>query len=218
MSASPTHRTRYRDRVEAGRAVLAALLRADADLREADVLVVGLARGGVPVAAEVAGGLGADLDVAVVRKLGAPGREELALGAITRDRMVLNDALVRSLGISRDTLEAVVETERRELLRREEAYRAGRPPVPMRGRVVVLVDDGIATGATMRAVALDARERGAARTIIAVPTAPASAPREFADVADEFVCPHLPDSFVAVGLSYEEFDQTSDEQVRALLR
>ena len=215
---SATHRAPYRDRAEAGRAVLAALGHPDPAWGTDDVLVVGLARGGVPVAAEVARGLGAELDVAVIRKLGAPGRRELALGAITRDRMVLNDDLVGSLGIARDALDSVIETERRELLRREETYRAGRPPAPMRGRVVILVDDGIATGATMRAVALDARERGAARIIIAVPTAPTGAPNEFADVADEFVCPHLPDSFVAVGLSYEEFDQTSDEQVRALLR
>lgn len=216
MSAAG-HPARYRDRSEAGQAVLAALRATDAARGGDEILVVGLARGGVPVAAEVARGLAADLDVAVVRKLGAPGHEELALGAITRDRMVLNDAVVRSLGISQEALDSVVAAERRELLRREAAYRDGRPPAPMRDRVVILVDDGIATGATMRAVALDARDRGAARIVIAVPTAPDSAAAEFGDVADEFVCPHTPNPFLAVGLSYERFDQTSDDQVRALL-
>jgi predicted phosphoribosyltransferase len=209
------HRPRYRNRAEAGQAVLAALQ--SAGRADADSLVVGLARGGLPVAAEVARGLGAELDVAVVRKLGAPGHEELALGAITRDRMVLNDALVRSLRISPDTIDSVVAAERRELRRRETAYRGGRGPAAMRDRVVILVDDGIATGASMRAVALDARDQGAARVIIAVPTAPADVVEDFRDVADDFVCPHTPSPFLAVGLSYEHFDQTSDDEVRALL-
>ena len=208
------NRARYRDRRAAGQAVLHSL----AHYRgKPDVLVVGLARGGLPVAAEVAAGLNADLDVAVVRKLGVPGHEELALGALSRDRMVMNDQIVGSLAISEGKLQAVIDRERVELARREDAYRGGRPPVEVTGRTVILVDDGMATGATMRVAALDARAGGANRVVVAVPTAPVSAQSEFASLADEFVCPHTPRPFVAVGMSYQQFDQLDDDEVRATL-
>lgn len=208
-------RTPYRGRSDAGRAILAKLAPYRGD---PGVLVVGLARGGVPVAAVVAAGLGAELDVSVVRKLGVPGHEELALGAISRGRTVFNEDLRRSLAVPQSDIDAVIDRESRELVRRELTYREGRAPTPMTGRTVILVDDGIATGASMRVAALDARAEGAARVIVAVPIAPAGASSEFADVADEFVCPHTPREFVAVGMYYRDFHQTTDEEVCALLR
>ncbi len=204
----------FADRAAAGRAVLDCL----ADYRgEPDTLVIGLARGGIPVAAEVAAGLGADLDVAVVRKLGMPGHEELALGAISAQRMVVNEALVRSQGVSADALDEVILAERRELARREAAYREGRPPTDAAGRMVILVDDGMATGATMHVAVLDVRGAGARRVVVAVPTAPVTASSEFASLADEFVCPYTPSPFFAVGMSYRHFDQVEDDVVRATL-
>ena len=207
----------YADRRDAGRAVASALTDHHTVEADDDVLVIGLARGGLPVAAEVASALGADLDVAVVRKLGVPGHEELALGAITSSRMVINEDLMRSLRVPDDALDAVIDREQAELARREDAYRGGRPPAAVAGRVVLLVDDGIATGATMRVAALDARAGGASRVVVAVPTAPGVAASEFAVVADQFVCPHTPDPYVAVGLSYDDFHQVEDAEVMALL-
>jgi predicted phosphoribosyltransferase len=208
------NRGSYRDRCEAGRALLDSL----ADHRhEPGLLVIGLARGGLPVAAEVAAGLGGELDVAVVRKLGVPGHEELALGAISSQHMLVNDAMVRSLGVSADALDAVIERERRELARRELAYRSGRPPAVVADRTVILVDDGLATGATMHVATLDARAGGARRVIVAVPTAPVDARSEFASLADEFVCPLTPRPFVAVGMWYRRFEQLSDDEVCAIL-
>ncbi len=208
------NRAPYRDRRAAGRALVDGL----AHYREKPgVLVVGLARGGLPVAAEVAAGLRADLDVAVIRKLGVPGHEELALGALSGRRIVLNDEIVRAVAITDDKLQAVIDQERIELARREKAYRGGRPPIDVTGRTVILVDDGLATGATMHVAALDARAGGADRVVVAVPTAPARAGSEFASLADEFVCPHTPSPFVAVGMSYQRFDQLDDEEVRAVL-
>lgn len=203
----------YADRRAAGR-VLAQALTAHANT---GAVVIGLARGGVPVAAEVAAALGAPLDVAVVRKLGVPGREELAFGAISGSRMVRNDRLIRSLGITESTVQEVVERERRELQRREAVYRGGRPACPLAGRAVILIDDGLATGASMQVAALDAHTAGAAGVIIAVPTAPRSAGAEFAYLTNEFVCPHTPGEFIAVGLSYSDFSQVSDDEVCALL-
>jgi putative phosphoribosyl transferase len=212
------HHSRYRNRAEAGRELAAAVAEAVGHEGAPDRLVVlGLARGGVPVAAEVAHRLGAPLEVAVVRKLGTPGHEELALGAITGDQLIVNRSLMRSLGVTQRDLDAVVARERRELARRESAYRGGREAVPVAGRTVILVDDGVATGASMRAVAQDVRARGAERVIIAVPTAPDTVAGEFADVADDVVCPFTPRPFVAVGMSYDDFSQTTDEQVREAL-
>lgn len=204
----------YIDRSDAGQVLAAAL----SDYRGTPgLLVVGLARGGVPVAAEVARALDAPLDVMVVRKLGAPGREELALGAITRTRVVMNDALVRSLGIDQQVLDEVTDREHSELERREHLYRDGRAPIPMADKTVILVDDGIATGASMRVAAEDARAQGAARLVIAVPTGPTDAEHEFARTADDFVCPYRPAGFIAVGQAYRDFSQTSDAEVRTAL-
>jgi len=207
-------RFQYRDRAAAGRVVLDKLSRFRTD---PNPLVIGLARGGIPVAAEVATGLGAELDVAVVRKLGVPGHEELAMGAISGAHTVINEALVRSQAVSAAALDAVIDRERRELARRETVYRGDRLPAAMTGRTVILVDDGLATGATMHVAVLDARAGNARRVVVAVPTAPMSAPSEFASLADEFVCPYLPEPFVAVGLSYRDFNQVSDEEVQEIL-
>lgn len=205
---------RYLDRAAAGRAVLDSVWQYRT---EPNLLVIGLARGGVPVAAQVAAGLDADLDVAVVRKLGLPGHEELALGAISAQHIVLNNSLVRSQGVSREALDAVIGRERRELARREDVYRGGRPAAAVADRTVILVDDGLATGATMHVATLDARAGGADRVVVAVPTAPVIARSEFTSLADEFACPHTPAPFVAVGMSYRHFEQVDDEEVCAIL-
>jgi predicted phosphoribosyltransferase len=213
--SSSTRRT-YADRADAGRQ-LADVLRSHPEVCGADAVVLGLARGGVPVAAEVAAALGAQLDVVVVRKIGAPGHEELALGAITGTLMVLNHSLIRSLGIAQSVVDGVVARERGELARRVIAYRSGRTEVSLTGRTVILVDDGIATGASMHVAALEVRNKGAAKVIVAVPTAPPQAGSELAGVAELFVCPHFPKNFVAVGMSYADFTQVEDDQVRAAL-
>jgi erythromycin esterase-like protein/predicted phosphoribosyltransferase len=206
----------FRDRRDAGR-VLAGLL--EKYRGQPDVRVLGLPRGGVPVAYEVATALGAPLDVFVVRKLGVPGREELAMGAIASGRVVVvNDDVVRGLGIAPEAIQQVAEREGQELLRREQAYREGRPFPEVAGKVVILVDDGLATGATMRA-AIDAlRKLRPDRIVVAVPAAPASTCRELAALADEVVCATTPSPFFAVGSSYWDFAQTTDEEVRDLLR
>jgi erythromycin esterase-like protein/predicted phosphoribosyltransferase len=206
----------FRDRRDAGQ-MLAGLL--DHYHGQPDVLVLGLPRGGVPVAYEVAMSLGAPLDVFLVRKLGVPGREELAMGAIASGGViVLNDDVVRGLGISPEAIEHVAEQEGRELLRREQAYREGRPPPDVTGKIVILVDDGLATGASMRAAIQALRQHEPGRIVVAVPAAPASTCREMATVVDEMVCATTPSPFFAVGASYWDFTQTTDEEVRNLLR
>jgi erythromycin esterase-like protein/predicted phosphoribosyltransferase len=183
------------------------------------VVVLGLPRGGVPVAYEVARVLGAPLDVFVVRKLGAPGQEELAMGAVASGGVVvLNEDVVRALGIGPEAVRQAAERERRELLRREQAYREGRPEPALAGRVVILVDDGLATGASIRAAVQALRQRAPARIVVAVPTAPGSACRELEATVDEVVCATTPSPFTAVGESYRDFTQTTDEEVRDLLR
>lgn len=207
---------RYRDREEAGQ-VLAEHLRNLAG--EKNLLVLALPRGGVPVGYEIAKALGAPLDVFVVRKLGVPGHEELALGAIASGpTVVLNEDVVRALRITREMIEAVIAQETRELERREQAYRGDKPPIDPSGRVVILVDDGLATGATMRAAVRALRDKGPDRLIVAVPTAAAQTCDEFRAEVDEIVCAMTPDPFEAVGLWYEDFSQTSDEEVKELLR
>jgi predicted phosphoribosyltransferase len=182
------------------------------------VIVLGLPRGGVPVAARVAAALGAPLDVFVVRKLGVPGREELAMGAIaTGGVRVLNDDVLGRLHIPEAVVEEVAAAEARELARREARYRAGRPPPDLAGRVVVLVDDGLATGSSMRAAVAAARALGPARIVVAVPTAPRSTCEGLAAEADEVICHSMPRPFRAVGHSYRSFPQTTDEEVAALL-
>jgi len=208
---------RFRDRAHAGR-VLARALLAYAGRRD-DVVVLALPRGGVPVAAELARALGAQLDVFVVRKLGLPGHEELAMGAVAPGGvLILDDRLVRGLGIPDEVLQETVEKELRELERREAAYRAGRPPLDLEGKTVILVDDGLATGATMRAAALALRKYRPARVVVAVPVASAETCDEFRADVDEIVCALTPSPFHAVGLWYDDFSQTSDEEVRELLR
>jgi putative phosphoribosyl transferase len=208
-------RTVFRDRVEAGD-VLAGRLTHYAG--RADALVLALPRGGVPVGARVARALGAPLDVFVVRKLGVPGHEELAMGAIASGGVgVRNEEVVRKLRIDDATIQRVAEVEERELARRERSYRGQRPAPDLTGRVVILVDDGLATGSTMRAAVAAARRLGPARVAVAVPTAPASTCEELRREADEVVCATTPRPFRAVGYSYRSFPQTTDEEVRELL-
>jgi predicted phosphoribosyltransferase len=209
-------RTLFRDRSEAGD-VLAGRLGHYAG--RDDVLVLALPRGGVPVAARVARALGAPLDVFVVRKLGVPGHEELAMGAIASGGVrVVNEQVVGRLGLGEEELRRVAEVEGRELARRERRYREDRAPPELAGRVVILVDDGLATGSTMRAAVAAARRAAPARVVVAVPTAPASTCQRLAEEADEVVCATTPRPFRAVGYSYRSFPQTSDEEVRAILR
>jgi putative phosphoribosyl transferase len=217
MTAS-TGSERYRDRVDAGRRLTTVL--ADT-VPGSDVLVLGLPRGGVPVAAEVAQALGAELDVLLVRKLGVPGHEELAMGAIASDGVELLDrATVHQLGITPDEVAAVAARERAVLAQRAEAYRGDRPPPVVAGRTVVVVDDGLATGSTMGAAlaAVAAIEPGPpARLVAAVPVGARQAIDRLAELADEVVCPLVPEPFEAVGRWYDDFRPTTDDEVRALL-
>ena len=205
----------FRDRREAGR-LLAERLAAYAN--RPDVLVLALPRGGVPVAYEVARALGAPMDVFVVRKLGVPGYEELAMGAVaTGGVRVLNDQLVERLGIPEQMIDAVAARELQELARRERLYRGGRPPPDVRGRTVVLVDDGLATGATMHAAIEALRQQNPARIVVAVPTASPETCEEMKTRADDVICAVTPEPFQAVGRWYRDFSQTTDEEVRDLL-
>lgn len=207
---------RFRDRIDAGRALAGRLRSYAGDPR---LLVLALPRGGVPVGAEIAAALRAPLDVFVVRKLGVPGHEELAFGAIASGQvLVLNDDVVRAMRIKPQTIEAIAAEEGRELARREHAYRGDRAPVDPSGKVVILVDDGLATGATMRAAVRALRDRGAERLIIAVPVAAAQTCDEFRAEVDDIVCAMTPEPFHAVGLWYDDFSQTTDEEVEELLR
>jgi putative phosphoribosyl transferase len=203
------------DRIDAGRRLSEKLQH----LRGEDVVVLGLPRGGVPVAVEVARALEAPLDVIVVRKLGVPFQPELGMGAIGEDGVrVLNEALVRRSGITQDELAAVEHRERVELERRTHRFRGDRARIPLTGRTVVIVDDGIATGSTARAACRVARALGAARVVLAVPVAPPDWARGFAGVADELICLFTPGLFLGIGQFYADFSQTSDEEVIACLR
>lgn len=209
------NRQPFTDRREAGRA-LAARLRQYAG--RDDVLVLALPRGGVPVAYEVAEALGAPLDLFLVRKLGTPGHEELAMGAIASGGVrVLNDEVIRRYGVPPAAIDAVANAEQRELERREQAYRDGRTPLPLANRTVILVDDGLATGSTMRAAVEAVRQSKPSRVVVAVPVGSAETCQEFSVVADEIICGRTPESFRAVGQWYRDFDQTSDDEVRQLL-
>jgi putative phosphoribosyl transferase len=205
----------YADRRAAGRALADELIQyAGRD----DVVVLALPRGGVPVAYEVAQALGAPLDVFIVRKLGVPGREELAMGAIASGGVrVLNRDIVRGLAISDRTIDQVAETERRELQRRERLYRGDRDRVPIEGRVAILVDDGLATGASMRAAVQAAEAQNPAEIVVAVPVASRETCAEFERLVDAVVCAATPQPFMGVGLWYADFSQTTDEEVRELL-
>jgi len=205
----------FRDRREAGR-VLAEKLTTYAN--RSDVLVLALPRGGVPVGYEVAGALGVPLDVFVVRKLGVPGYEELAMGAVaTGGVLVLNDQLVERLGIPQHIIDAVAARERQELARRERLYRSGRPPLDVRGRTVILVDDGLATGATMHAAIQALRQQNPARIVVAVPTASPETCEEIRARVDDVICGITPEPFDAVGRWYRDFSQTTDDEVGVLL-
>ncbi|MET4048901.1 MULTISPECIES: phosphoribosyltransferase family protein [unclassified Rhodococcus (in: high G+C Gram-positive bacteria)] len=205
----------FRDRADAGQA-LSVLL--DPDEFPDDVLVLALPRGGVPVAAEVATALHAQLDVLVVRKLGVPRHPELAMGAIASGRaMVINEDVIRAEKVNSVELQQVIADETRELKRREQLYRGNAPPTRIDGRSVIVVDDGVATGATMR-VALEVVHRyGATHVVAAVPVAPASSRGLFQELVDEFVCVSTPARFFGVGASYTQFEQTTDDEVRATL-
>lgn len=205
----------FRDRADAGRA-LAEKLGAYAD--RPDVLVLALPRGGVPVGFEVARALRAPLDVFVVRKLGVPGHEELAMGAIaTGGVRVLNEDVVRALGISDEVIDRVAEAEAQELERRERLYRGERPPAEVAGRTVILIDDGLATGSTMRAGVAALRRLGPSAIVVAVPVAAAQTCDELRREVEEVVCAETPEPFYAVGLWYADFSQTSDAEVSELL-
>lgn len=204
----------YQDRRDAGDV----LARDLSSYRGQDVVVLGLARGGVPVAARVARSLHAPLDVFLVRKLGVPQWEELAMGALASGGgVVINDNLVRSLGIGDEAIEAAIARETDELNRRERAYRGDQPPPDLAGRTVILVDDGIATGASMLAAVRAVRGQNPARVVVAVPVGPASACRELAKEADDVVCATMPPGFEAVGQVFADFHQVSDDEVRELL-
>jgi predicted phosphoribosyltransferase len=207
---------RFRDRTEAGRLLAEGLERYRG---EPNVIVLALPRGGVPVAYEVAQALHAPLDVFVVRKLGAPGHEELAIGAIASGgTRVVNERVVRELGLDEGAVARAAAAEQRELARRERIYRGDQAPVDVEGCTVILIDDGLATGATMRAAALALRERNPARLVVAVPVAAKQTCDEFRDDVDEVVCALTPEPFFAVGAWYEDFAQTSDDEVRQLLQ
>ena len=206
---------RFRDRADAGRQLASRLL----PLRGEDVVVLGLPRGGVAVAAEVARALSAPLDVILVRKLGVPVQPELGMGAIGEgDARVINADVVRYAGVSEAEITAVERRERFELERRIKRFRGDTPREPLAGRIAVLVDDGIATGSTARAACQVARAQGAARVVLAVPVAPPSSEAALAGDADELVCLETPHRFLAIGEWYEDFSQTRDEEVVSLLR
>jgi predicted phosphoribosyltransferase len=206
----------YRDRVDAGRQLAERL---SSLANRPDLLVLALPRGGVPVGYEVARALNAPLDVFLVRKLGVPGHEEYAMGAIASDGVrVLNEDVIAALAIPDRAVAAVADEEGRELARREAAYRGDRPRPRIEGRTVILVDDGLATGATMRAAALAVAAEEPAELVIAVPVAAAETCEELARIADQVVCAATLEPFRAVGLWYADFDQTTDEDVRELLR
>jgi putative phosphoribosyl transferase len=205
----------YRDRVEAGELLGESLARyRDRD----DVVVLALPRGGVPVADRVARALRAPFDVFVVRKLGVPGHEELAMGAIASGGIrLVNDDVVGPLGIPPHVIDSVAQSEQVELERREQLYRDERDPIGLADKTVIIVDDGLATGSTMRAAVMAVRQQQPARVIVAAPVGAPSTCQDLARDADEVVCVRMPDPFVAVGLWYRDFAPTSDEEVRALL-
>jgi putative phosphoribosyl transferase len=205
----------FRDRREAGRALALELQRY---AWRPDVIILALPRGGVPVGYEIAQALHVPLDVLIVRKLGVPGYEELAMGAIASGGIrVLHETVIQELGLSAAVIDQVSREEELELLRREQAYRGHRPPRPLEGLTVVLVDDGLATGSTMRAAIAAVRQRQAAQVIVAVPVAAEETCQELRHQADAVYCTVTPAPFFGVGQWYEQFGQTSDDEVRELL-
>lgn len=206
----------FPDRVEAGRLLGRELLRRFG--RREDALVLALPRGGVPVGYEVSKALGAPLDVFIVRKLGVPGHEELAMGAIASGGVrVLNDEVLRYAPIPNAVIDAVAAREQQELERRERSYRGTKPPLDVTGKTVFVVDDGLATGSTMRAAVRALRQMGAREVIVAVPVAAPETCREFRAEVNDILCLRTPSPFQAVGLWYEDFSQTTDEEVHDIL-
>ena len=207
---------RFHNRVDAGRSLAATLA---AYAQRSDVIVLALPRGGVPVGFEVARALQAPLEVFLVRKLGVPGHPELAMGAIASGGVrVLSDDILRHLAIPPDAVERVTNRERVELERRDRMYRGDRAPTPLGDRTVILVDDGLATGATMEAAILAVRQSQPRRVVVGAPVGAAETCQRLGTIADEVVCAVMPEPFQAVGLWYEHFDQTSDDEVIDLLR
>jgi putative phosphoribosyl transferase len=205
----------FADRAEAGRQLAEALA---GYAGQEGVVVLALPRGGVPIGYEIATRLNAPLDVYVVRKLGVPGREELAMGALAGDgTRVVDEAMVEALGITRQELQAVIERESAEIARRERAYRTDRSAPELAGKIVIAVDDGLATGATMRAAAIALRRHRPAKLVVAVPVAAPHTCASLAREVDRIVCSYTPEPFHAVGLYYANFDQIGDEEVRRLL-
>jgi predicted phosphoribosyltransferase len=207
---------RFRDRIEAGQLLGRELAARFVDV--SDAIVLALPRGGVPVGYEVAKALGAPLDVFIVRKLGVPGHEELAMGAIASGGVrVLNRDVLDYARVTQQQLDAVAAREERELARREAEYRGNRAPLDVRGRTVIIVDDGLATGSTMRAAVQALRAMEPKRVIVAVPVSAAQTCEDFREIADEIICLRTPEPFEAVGLWYDDFTQTTDAEVHALL-
>jgi putative phosphoribosyl transferase len=205
----------FRDRVEAGQ-VLAASLNA---YRDKDAVVLGIPRGGVPVAAEVARALNAEMDIIVARKLGSPVSVELAIGAVTANGgRFLNEEVIRDLDVSNEYLAQVTEAEMKEARRREARFRGPKPPATLKDRIAILVDDGLATGATMRAAVRSVRNASPARLVVAVPVAPPQTCSALRQEADEVVCPYQVEPFWAIGLFYQDFAPTEDSEVESLLR
>jgi predicted phosphoribosyltransferase len=206
----------YRDRSEAGRLLAQSLQHYR---NQPGTLVLALPRGGVPVAFEVARALNVPLDIFIVRKLGVPGQEELAMGALASGGIpVLNYSLIREANISQAVVDETIAHESEEIQRRETHYRGGTPMCDVGGKTVILVDDGLATGATMAAAVTAIRRKNPARVVVAVPTAPAETCADLRSTADEVVCLEEPEPFYSVGQSYEDFRQTTDEEVVELLR
>lgn len=206
---------KFRNRLEAGQQLATAL---KTYTSRSDVLVLALPRGGVPVGFEISKALNLPLDVFLVRKLGTPHQEELALGAIAMGGIhVLNESLVQSLGISDSTIKAIALKEEKELQRRNDVYRGGRAFPEVKNKIVILVDDGLATGATMRAAVTALKQSHPAKIIVAVPVSPEDTYLEFKNLVDEVVCLKIPEPFYSLSLWYDEFTQTSDDEVCALL-
>jgi putative phosphoribosyl transferase len=204
----------FRDRNDAGQVLVGCLT----EYRDKSAIVLGIPRGGVPVAAEVARGINAEMDIVVARKLGSPVSAELAIGAVTANGgRYLNEEVIRDLQVSEEYIEQVTEAQRDDARRREERFRRGRPAPLIEGRVVILVDDGLATGATMRAAVRSVRRANPAKLVIAVPVAPPQTCSELREEADEVICPHQPDPFWAIGLFYADFQQVQDEDVGKIL-